>query len=177
MNINRGFWSVSFAVLASILAVPSAPGQTRASHSSPGYTSPGTCDVTFQFNRETNKTLVALLYYVSPPAGWEVTKVTGDATPELSPSDRGIVLLGNLSTLQPRPLTVTYTMSVPAGVTGSHSLKGTIEYSYEKDQSVYVIAPTNHPLVITAIGTSATTNGTTTTAPRAPDGAATGAGR
>jgi hypothetical protein len=123
-------------------------GQTTAAHSSAGYTSPGTCTVTCRFTREENKTLSGLLYYILPPDGWTVTGVSGDGSPEYGPADKAILLFGSLASLQVRPLTITYTMSVPPGETGPRNLAATVQYTYGFTSAPVAVRATPDPLVV-----------------------------
>lgn len=138
---------VTFLLMTLLTGTP-VLGQTTATHSSPGYTSPGTCTVVFQFTREENKTLSSLLYYFVPPDGWTVTDAGGDGSPQYSPAGKGILLFGSLASLQVRPLTITYTMSVPPGETGPKNLAGAVKYTYGFTNAPVAVRAIPDPLVV-----------------------------
>lgn len=147
---DKHLFRVLLAMGCGFLLAASARGQTTCTHSSAGYTSPGTCTVNIQFTRQADKTLAAFVYYVTLPSGWDVISVSGDGSPEYSPFDNGIVLLGSLASLQPRPLNISFTMSVPAGETGPKNLSGLVEYTYADTSTPVAIAVTPDPLAISA---------------------------
>lgn len=100
-----------------------ADGPVTASHVSEGYRSPGICTVTCEFGYPSDRPLRSLVWFVSPPAGWQISSVGGNETGEIQGNT--IVFLSSLTN---RPVRFSYTVTVPAGELGWKALSGSAEY-------------------------------------------------
>jgi len=117
-----------------------------ATHSSARYNSPGTVTVTCQFTYPSGGQLLSLLWRSQLPTGWTITGVSGSGNPELQSGE--IVWSG---TIPVSPVSMVYTASVPAGVTGSQNIHGTVEYWLNGQPNTGSVQATPDPLVVSSV--------------------------
>jgi hypothetical protein len=101
----------------------SVQGAITATHSSPSYTSPGTCVVNVEVNHPSGNSLLSLLCRPSLPSGWTLAIVSGDGSPEIQAGE--IVFIGSL---MGNPVRFSYAANVPSGLTTSQSIRTSLEY-------------------------------------------------
>jgi len=105
------------------------------------YTAGGTVTIT---NRLVyGGTLTALLLRPQLPVGWTITAVAGDGSPELRNGE--IVPTGTLPTGQ---VEVRHTVQIPAGQSGSKSIRTEVETTYLGDANASVAFGAPDPLVL-----------------------------
>ena len=100
-----------------------------------GYTAGQTLEVSTTLTFTGTSKVSALALVETLPLGWTFDKVTGGATPAVSPANGKT---GNVTFIwvdvPAFPATLTYTLNVPAGETGARSLVGKAAYRTDGGQ-------------------------------------------
>ena len=106
-----------------------AVADSRGEHTTAGYLQGRTARIDCTFAHPDAKALIALLWRPILPSGWRLLSVEGQAAPEIDTGDGTIVFKGAITDLNlPNPLTFSYWVSVPAGVTGPQTIRAEAEY-------------------------------------------------
>jgi len=100
-----------------------AGGVVTAAHASAGYRSPGTNTVATQFSYPSDRQLQSLLLRPSLSNSWSLGTSEGDGAPEIQAGE--MVFTGPLTN---NPITVTYTVITPSGLSGTNHLPATMDY-------------------------------------------------
>ncbi|NLC83128.1 MAG: hypothetical protein GX748_18285, partial [Lentisphaerae bacterium] len=108
------------------------------------------------FEHPDDKPLLSLLWRPLLPDGWSVIAVSGQAGPEIDPSDGSIVFNGQSSDLNsPNPLVFSYVVSVPDGLTGPLEFRAEVEYLLVGMVNPLTIPVNPDPLVLREMHTYA----------------------
>jgi len=101
---------------------------SRATHTTVGYLSGQNLriDCTFAYPA-TGRQLQSLLWRPELPPGWQLLGAAGDGNPELDTIDQTLVFWGS-DLPDHNPVTFSYTVRVPSGVTGPQPVGGVAEY-------------------------------------------------
>ena len=112
---------------------------SRATHASDGYLAGRTAEIFCTFEHPDDKILISLLWRPLLPPGWTLVSASGQAAPEIDLIDGTIVFTGFSDLNSPNPLTFSYVVGVPDGLTGP------LEFRAEAD---YLLAGMANPLTI-----------------------------
>jgi hypothetical protein len=112
---------------------------SRATHASEGYLAGRTAEIHCTFEHPDDKPLLSLLWHPLLPAGWSLVSTKGQGAPEIDLSDGTIIFTSNAELNSPNPLTFSYVVSVPDGLTGP------LEFRAEAD---YLVGGMANPLTI-----------------------------
>jgi len=129
-----------------------AVADSRGTHATAGYLQGRTAKIECTFEHPANKALLSLLWRPILPAGWELLSVAGQAEPEIDRTDGTIVFAGGGLTA-PNPLTFSYMVSVPAGVTGPQTLRAQAEYQTEGMVNPVIVPVNPDPLLVPELHT------------------------
>lgn len=134
----------ALALMAAGLCLSSGRAQEiSATHAAPGYKTPGTSTITGVFQNQSATSLRALLWRPVLPSGWAIESVAGEGSPELR-SGEIVFTAFNLT----NTITFTYTVSVPAGVTGTQTVADAVEYTLEGMVNPAAMQALPNPLVL-----------------------------
>jgi PKD repeat protein len=116
----------------SVMAAASGPtgaagGAVAISHTSSCYTAGATLTVSNEFGYSGD--LISLVWLPQLPTGWTLLGASGDGTPEVGGG--AILFTGSLT--DHNPIRMAYTVSVPAGESGTEQLRGEVEYQFIDD--------------------------------------------
>ncbi|MDD2599353.1 MAG: Ig-like domain-containing protein [Kiritimatiellae bacterium] len=121
---------------------------SRATHESFGYLAGRTAEIHCTFEHPADKNLLSLLWRPLLPAGWGLISTSGQATPEIDHSDNTIIFLGYSTLNTPNPLTFSYIVSVPEGLTGDQDLRAEVEYMLAGMANPLTIPVNPDPLIL-----------------------------
>lgn len=101
---------------------------SRATHASDGYLAGRTAEIRCTFEHPDDKILLSLLWRPLLQPGWTLVSASGQAAPEIDPIDGTIVFTGFADLNSPNPLTFSYVVNVPDGLTGPLEFRAEADY-------------------------------------------------
>jgi hypothetical protein len=100
---------------------------SRATHATVGYLAGQTLTIHCTFAYPAGRELQSLLWRPELPEDWTLESASGDGAPDIDPFDGSLVLVGADLPMH-NPVTFSYVVRVPVGVTGRQEIGGLIEY-------------------------------------------------